>query len=304
MLWNCVTFGAKFSNSYVLAVMKKRIVLAAAAALALASCGENSSAYKALQARFDSLDLVNRSYEVDLQETDSLVASVLTNFQDIASVEGMINVNPMRGDMRMSEKERIKDNVALITDKLRASSEALETLTKKLASSGTENKRLRNTLSALKRELEAQKSRVLALTEELQRKDIAIGALDSMVTNLVGDVDRLNATAAQQSQALAAQDKELHTVRYCIGTARDLKDYNLLRKGQVVTEQAELSYFTTADLRKLTQIPLGSKKAKLLTIHSAESYELVPDADKILTLNIKDAKLFWANSKVLIIQVD
>ncbi len=284
--------------------MKKKIVLAAVAALALASCGENSSAYKALKAQYDSVNMINAAYEADLRETDSLVASVLTNFHDISSVESMINVNPLRGDMKMSDKERIKDNVTLITDKLRASSEALEALTKKLETSGSDNKRLRHTVAALKKELEAQKGRVLALTEELERKNIAIGVLDSMVTNLSSSVEQLNETTARQTASLAAQERELNTVRYCIGTSRDLKDYNLLRKGQVVTENADPNYFTTADLRDLSQIPLHSKKAKLLTLHPASSYELVPDGDKKLTLNIKDAKTFWSNSKVLIIQVD
>ncbi len=282
--------------------MNKKIVLALGATLALASCGENA-AYKTLQAQYDSLARVNQSYEADLSETDSLVASVLTNFQDIASVETMINVN-RAGEIKASEKERIKDNVTLISDKLRASSEALEALTKKLDASGSENKRLRHTLTALKREMEAQKSRILTLTQELERKDLAIGALDAVITDLGQDIDRLNETTARQGEVLAAQERELNSVRYCIGTSRDLKDYNLLVKGKVATENVDPSYFTTSDLRTLSQIPLFSKKARLLTIHPAGSYELVPDGDKQLTLSIRDAKAFWSNSKTLIIQVD
>lgn len=282
--------------------MNKKIVLALGATLALASCGENA-AYKTLQAQYDSLARVNQSYEADLSETDSLVASVLTNFQDIASVETMINVN-RAGEIKASEKERIKDNVTLISDKLRASSEALEALTKKLDASGSENKRLRHTLTALKREMEAQKSRILTLTQELERKDLAIGALDAVITDLGQDIDRLNETTARQGEVLAAQERELNSVRYCIGTSRDLKDYNLLVKGKVATENVDPSYFTTSDLRTLSQIPLFSKKARLLTIHPAGSYELVPDGDKQLTLSIRDAKAFWSNSRTLIIQVD
>lgn len=279
-------------------------MLAGVAAMMLASCGENSTAYKQLQAKLDSLTVVNQSFEADLNETDSLVASVLTNFQDITSVEGMINVNPGQGDLRMSEKERIKDNVQLIGDKLRASSEALEMLTKKLEAGGKENKRLRNTLVALKKELELQKGRVAQLTEELQRKNITIGALDSIATALSVDVDRLNEESARQAAAIGAQEKSLNTVRYCIGTSSDLKDMRLIKSGRVVTENANLEYFTTVDLRELSQIPLMSKKAKLLTLHPESSYVLVPDGDKMLTLVIKDAKAFWSNSKMLIVQVD
>lgn len=284
--------------------MKKKIILGALGLLLLASCGENSTAYKSLKSQYDSVAVVNQNYENDLHEMDSLVASVLTNFQDMASVENMINANPMRGDVSMDEKQRIKDNVTLINEKLRASGEALESLTKKLESSGKDNKRLKNTLAALKRELEQQSARVLSLTEELERKNYAIGVLDNTITNLHGDIERLNQDNTRQASTLSAQERELNTVRYCIGTRKDLKDYNLVKSGRVVTENANLDYFRTADLRKLTQIPLDSDDAKLLTVHNSKSYELIPDSQGNLTLNIKDPQLFWANSKILVVQVD
>ncbi|WP_329904389.1 hypothetical protein [Porphyromonas pogonae] len=284
--------------------MKKNLLVAGAMVLALASCGKNSKSYKDLKVQYDSIALVNQNYEQDLRETDSLVASVLTNFQEISAVEGMINVNPMKGDMKMSDKDRIKDNMQLISDKLQASNNAINELNEKLAKSGKENYRLRNTLNALKKQLEDQKARVTQLTEELKRKDIAIGSLDSMVNNLHGDVSRLNEATAKQAADLAAQDKALNTVRFCIGTSSDLKDMNLMKNGRVVTENANMNYFTTTDMRELSQIPLMSKKAKLLTIHPASSYELVRGNDKMLTLSIKDPKAFWSSTKILIVEVD
>ena len=280
----------------------KKVMMAFSAALVLFSCGENTNAYKELQAKLDSVTRINDSYEADLAETDSLVANVLTNFQDISTAEKMIDVNP-RGEMSQTQKERIKNNVTLINDKLRASTEALDALTQTLAAGGTENKRLRHTIAALKKDLEVQRQRIIALTEELQRKDLAIGALDSIVTNLGQDVERLNETTAKQASTLASQDKELHTVRYCVGTKSDLKDFKLLQGGRVITDGADLSYFTTADQRKLSQIPLYSRDAKILTTHPASSYVLIADGDKNLTLNIKDHKAFWSASRMLVIQV-
>ena len=280
----------------------KKVMMAFSAALVLFSCGENTNAYKELQAKLDSVTRINDSYEADLAETDSLVANVLTNFQDISTAEKMIDVNP-RGEMSQTQKERIKNNVTLINDKLRASTEALDALTQKLAAGGTENKRLRHTIAALKKDLEVQRQRIIALTEELQRKDLAIGALDSIVTTLGQVVERLNETTAKQASTLATQDKEMHTVRYCVGTKSDLKDFKLLQSGRLVTDGADLSYFTTADQRKLSQIPLYSRDAKILTTHPASSYVLIADGEKNLTLNIKDHKAFWSASRMLVIQV-
>lgn len=284
--------------------MTKRLILGASLVLGLAACNSGSSEYKTLKEQYDSLALINQNYEAELHETDSLVASVLTNFQEISSVEGTINVNPRNGDMPASERDRIQENMLLINDKLRASSEALDQLTRKLEASGKENKRLHGTISALRKELEVQKQRILSLSEELQRKNVAIGVLDSMLTERNSDVDRLNTATAQQAEALAAQEKELNTVRYCIGTSSDLKDMNLLRSGRLVTENANMSYFTKVDLRELSQIPLFAGKAKLLTVHPASSYELVAGADKQLILYIKNPTAFWSNSKILVVQVN
>lgn len=284
--------------------MKKTIGLVALATLALSSCGENSSAYKTLRAQFDSLSLVNQGYERDMNETDSLIASVLDNFQSIASEQTKINVGSLRGEVRPSDRERIQDYMTIIQDKIRASQETIDALSKKLDLSAGENKRMRQTLSLLKRELEAQKSRVLSLTEELERKNISIGILDSMVTSLSNDVDQLNTTTAKQAEALSGQEKQLNAVRYCIGTKSDLRDYKILSHGSVNLEGVDLNYFTKVDMRDLTQIPLFSKKAKLLTIHPSSSYELIPDGDKQLTLNIINPRDFWSSSKTLVIQVD
>ncbi|MBF1366568.1 MAG: hypothetical protein HXN14_00005, partial [Porphyromonadaceae bacterium] len=101
-----------------------------------------------------------------------------------------------------------------------------------------------------------------------------------------------------------AQEKELNTVRYCVGTSSDLKEMNLIKSGRVVTENANMSYFTKPDLRELSQLPLFSRKARLLTVHPASSYELVPGSDKQLVLYIKNAQAFWSNSKILVVQVD
>ena len=284
--------------------MTKRLIIGATCLFGLVACNSGSNEYKTLKEQYDSLALVNQNYEAELHETDSLVASVLTNFQEISSVEGTIKLNPRNGDLPMSERDRIQENMLLINDRLRASSEALDQLTRKLETSGRENKRLHATISVLRKELEGQKQRILALSEELQRKNVAIGVLDSMLTERNSDVDRLNVATAQQAEALAAQEKELNTVRYCIGTSSDLKDMNLIKSGRVVTENANMSYFTKTDLRELSQIPLFSRKARLLTVHPASSYELVPGSDKQLVLYIKNAQAFWSNSKILVVQVD
>ncbi len=284
--------------------MKKDLVLPLLCSLGLFSCGENSSAYKALKAQYDSIATVEQALSRDLSQTDSLVASVLVNFQDIESVENMININPRRGELRKSERERIKDNMMLIGEKLRTNGETLEALSKKLTDSERGNRAMRKTLNALRQTVKSQKERVIKLEEALRKRNIIIGELDAMVNGLNRDLEALNNRTEAQRRELEEQEARLNAVRYCIGTKRDLKDMKILSRGHIQAENANESYFTKGDLRELNQILTHSKEAKVLTLHPESSYSFMLDEDNNRILNIKDAKAFWSSSKVLVIQVD
>ena len=63
------------------------------------------------------------------------------------------------------------------------------------------------------------------------------------------------------------------------------------------------NYFTEIDIRVDQTFPLYAKQAKLLTTHPVGSYELVKDAEKLLTLNVLDFEAFWSVSRYMVIQV-
>lgn len=285
--------------------MKKQLIILASASILLTSCGKNSSEYKQLKKDYDSLQVVNNHYESDLKETDALIADVLTNFQEINSVESMINVSDRKGDMRRSETERLKDNIHLIKDKLSASSKAIDELNAKLKKSGKYNKRLSLTISALRKELEEKSTRIEELITTIKKKNSALLDLDNQVNSLYGNINKLQQAQAEKEAKLQAQEKAINNVSYCVGTSKDLKDFKVVQDGKVTTEKAESGYFTNVDKRKLSQIPLGeTDKAKLLTLHPEGSYKLQKNADGTITLVIIDNNLFWKNSKVLVIEVE
>ena len=58
------------------------------------------------------------------------------------------------------------------------------------------------------------------------------------------------------------------------------------------------------DIRKVTEIPLFAKKAKLKTNHPDGTYEFVKDEDGNLTFKITNPKEFWSISKFLVIEVN
>ena len=266
--------------------------------LMLTACGKNSKQEEERQKELTEL----QSLRTQVAEQDSLINMVIQNFAQIQQLEGMISLDS-NSEVPQSQRAKIEDNLRLINEKLESNRQTIDLLNKKLAQSGNKNSSLKRTIGTLQDQLNAKNAEILDLTEELKRKNYAIGVLDSMVTGLSNNVENLSKTSAAQQAELERQDAALNTVRYCIGTSRDLKDMNIIRNGEVVTEGYQSDYFTQIDLRKVTSIPLYEKKAELKTKHPKSSYKLVKGEDKMLTLEITNPKEFWSLSKILVIQI-
>lgn len=266
--------------------------------LMLTACGKNSKQEQERQKELTEL----QTLRTQVAEQDSLINLVIQNFAQIQQLEGMITLDS-NSEVPQSQRAKIEDNLRLINEKLEANRQTIEFLNKKLSQSGNKNSSLQRTIGTLQDQLNAKNTEILDLTEELKRKNYAIGVLDSMVTGLSNNVENLSKTTAAQQAELERQDAALNTVRYCIGTSRDLKDMNIVRNGEVVTEGYQSDYFTQIDLRKVTSIPLYAKRAELKTKHPQSSYKLVKGEDKKLTLEISNPKEFWSLSKILVIQI-
>ncbi len=268
------------------------------ALLMLTACGKNSKQEEERQKELTEL----QTLRTQVAEQDSLINLVIQNFAQIQQLEGMITLDG-NSEVPQSQRAKIEDNLRLINEKLESNRQTIDLLNKKLAQSGNKNSSLQRTIGTLQEQLNAKNAEILDLTEELKRKNYAIGVLDSMVTDLHSNVENLSKTSAAQQAELERQDAALNTVRYCIGTSRDLKDMNIIRNGEVVTEGYQSDYFTQIDLRKVTSIPLYEKRAELKTKHPRSSYKLVKGEDKMLTLEITNPKEFWSLSKILVIQI-
>lgn len=266
--------------------------------LMLTACGKNSKQEEERQKELTEL----QTLRTQVAEQDSLINLVIQNFAQIQQLEGMITLDG-NSEVPQSQRGKIEDNLRLINEKLESNRQTIDLLNKKLAQSGNKNSSLQRTIGTLQEQLNAKNAEILDLTEELKRKNYAIGVLDSMVTGLSNNVENLSKTSAAQQAEIDRQDAALNTVRYCIGTSRDLKDMNIVRNGEVVTEGYQSDYFTQIDLRKVTSIPLYEKRAELKTKHPKSSYKLVKGEDKMLTLEITNPKEFWSLSKILVIQI-
>ena len=108
----------------------------------------------------------------------------------------------------------------------------------------------------------------------------------------------------KNEKTISKQDAQINSVWYAIGTKRELKEMKILDGSKVLQdENANMSYFTKADKRKLTTIETNERNAKMLTTHPNDSYSLVRDSNKKYVLTIINPEKFWSISKYLVIQV-
>lgn len=283
---------------------RSRILLTIATLVALFTIGAISSCNnkeedERNQHQLDSLSTINAAQAEKLNELDETLADVLQNFMEINSMEGSISLESQGGELGATQKQKIEDNILLIKQKLQRNKENLDKLNRALAGQKKENKTLAKTISTLQSQLTEKNDKLVELVEELRKKNIVIEEQAARIGNL-------EETTTQLQETTKAQEKQidnLYLVKYCIGTGNDLKEMRILRNGQIMADDYNQSYFTTIDLRKITNIPLVAKRAELLTKHPSSSYSLVAGEDKLLTLEIKNPQEFWSLSKVLVVRV-
>ena len=282
--------------------MKKILCLALCAAT-LASCEFYTKREKELTAQNNSLTTELSEKNAALDQAIQAIAEIQEGFLAINEAEGRVNINSQGGE-GVSDAERLREDILFIQQKMEDNRKQIEELQKKLKASGSETANLRRMLSNLQKELEDKVNRIAALQAELAQKNIRIAELDNAVVMLTGDVNTLQQISDAQQDVIEEQVEQLHTAWFVFGTAKELKEQNILKQGDVLTStDFNKNYFTEIDIRVDQTFPLYAKQAKLLTTHPVGSYELVKDAEKQLTLNVLDFEAFWSVSRYMVIQV-
>lgn len=282
--------------------MKKIFCLALCAAT-LVGCEFYTKREKELTAQNNSLTAELSEKSAALDQAMQAIAEIQEGFLAINEAEGRVNINSQGGE-GVSDAERLREDILFIQQKMEDNRKQIEDLQKKLKASGSETANLRRMLSNLQKELEDKVNRIASLQAELAQKNIRIAELDNAVVMLTGDVNTLQQISDAQQEVIEEQVEQLHRAWFVFGTAKELKEQNILKQGDVLTStDFNKNYFTEIDIRVDQVFPLYAKQAKLLTTHPVGSYELVKDEEKQLTLNVLDFEAFWSVSRYMVIQV-
>ena len=282
----------------------KHIATAAALGVValLASCVSRQVAVEA-ESRSDSLELV-------VSAKDSLINAVFADInaisENLALIKSRENLITVAGESEGGRRpvEEIDNDIKAIDRLLRENRAKIESLQRSAAQLRKANLRidgLEKMIADMNRQLAEKKAEVEQLRESLVRMGDEVKSLTEEVAVRSAEVENLSGEKVELQN-------QLNTVYYIVGAEKELRDAQIINKqgfiGRTLTvgRNGNLDSFTAADSRLLTEIPVGQKKASVVTSHPEDSYQLVTGADKIVEkLIITDPVRFWESSKVLII---
>ena len=282
----------------------KHIATAAALGVValLASCVSRQVVVEA-ESRSDSLELV-------VSAKDSLINAVFADInaisENLALIKSRENLITVAGEAEGGRRpvEEISNDIKAIDRLLRENRSKIESLQRSAAQLRKANLRidgLEKMIADMNRQLAEKKTEVEQLRESLVRMGDEVKSLTEEVAVRSAEVENLNGEKVELQN-------QLNTVYYIVGAEKELRDAQIINKqgfiGRTLTvgRNSNFDSFTMADSRLLTEIPVGQKKATLVTSHPEGSYELVTDSNKIVEkLLITDPVRFWESSKILII---
>ena len=284
------------------------------AGLAMLPACQRANKLEAEAMRQDSINVaLQDSINTANAEKDSLMqlmGDIADGMQQIKELEDIVSVNSLSGETP-DRKKQLRDDIVLIQESINKHKQRLSDLEKRLKQSTNYNASMQKSIANLKAQLEDQQKTINSLTDQLAAAHIQIKNLNQSVDSLNTvnkAVIKEKEAAQQESKQLTNEVNNLNTCYYVIGSNKELKankiiESGFLRKTKILQGDFEMSYFTKADRRTLSEIPLHSNKAQLMTNHPKDSYEIVEHGN-MKTLHITNPNRFWEKSNFLVVKVD
>jgi regulator of replication initiation timing len=244
---------------------------------------------------------------------DSVISEWITTFDDIEKniamikeKEHVISMNSSNNELSKDKRQMVLDDIQYINTLLEANKQKIASLTEQLKKSGGTIKALQNKIAELEATVKQSESDISDLKTTLVSKNFEIDQLNVQNSTLKN-------TIVQNEEIMTKQTNEINKAFYACGTTKQLKAKGLLTKkggfiglGKTKSLSASLSdtAFVQIDMTKTNSIPVNAKKAKLISEHSANSYQFIRDKDgKIESIEIKDPVQFWKISKYAVVEI-
>lgn len=272
-------------------------------AFMVSSCTSKTKEYKDLEQEIDSLLLEDQKKKAEINQILSVINLIEDNFEQIKQAENYVTFQAGQPEVDQDSIGRIVNDIEIIRRTLVENKSQISNLRNQIMSSRTHSAEMKRMVARLTAEVEQHVQTITSLQEQLALKDVRIQALDELVLTLNDSISSLQETVFDKDMQLIQKDDQLNKVWFVFGTKKELRDQDIYTRNGLLEEGFNKDYFLEEDARTLTEIPLYSKKAKLLTNHPVSSYQFERVNDNVV-LRITDTKKFWEISRYLVIQVE
>lgn len=272
------------------------------------ACGPSDKEI-ALQAKLDSIQEQTELKDEALNDFTATLNAVEDNLSMIKEKESIITMSAQEGGQ--SAVDRINEDVNTIYALMQENQDKVNALEKKLKNSRYHSAKMTKTVNSLKKRIEEQTLEMAKMQRQLAQKNIVIEGLSDDLKRAIAALDTITKHTEKQNVKIEQQTVKINTAYYVVGTKKELIENKIIsRKGgalglgktSTLNSNLNTDYFTKIDITELKSVPVQSKRAELVSVHPAGSYELVGEKT-VESLTILDADKFWSTTKFLVIQV-
>lgn len=270
----------------------------------LFSCNGNTGKEQQSLENITKQELATALAERD--ELLSLVKEVSVGLEQIKQLENIMTIAAANPNENPGQKARILSDISVVKGKIRQRKEQLQNLEAKLHRSTINSKELKETIEALSIQIDSQMEEIESLRQQLVTANAQIGILHSTVDSLYTTVSAVTVERDSAKEESVKLENALNTCYYIIATKSELKKANIIESGflrntRLMKGDFDKDAFAISDKSTLAVLPLGTDKAKILTNHPKESYEIVEENGQKIIRIINPAK-FWSLTNYLVVQ--
>ncbi len=285
--------------------MKRILILMFAALPFFYGCENKKQTERIVKLEGDSARLTGlvASKDATINQLFQTLNEIEENLASIRAKENLITEQTAdQQEMKADVKDRINQSIAEINELMEKNQQLINRLNAQVRSSNLRIAELNKTIDRMKETIETKEKEIAGLKENLAKLNVEIESLNTKVAGLEQE---------NKEKEKVIDDKiiELNKAWYVVGNRRDLRDKGIINReggfigiGRVTTPAGDIirKQFTEIDLREITEIPLNTRRAELVTTHSEGSYRFVGD-NPVEKLVITNPAEFWKASKYLVI---
>ncbi|GAB4333391.1 MAG: hypothetical protein Kow00127_24860 [Bacteroidales bacterium] len=277
----------------------------------LLSC--NRARVKDLEARYDSLMMVNLNREKSLQESLSTFVSIQETLDSIKQKELMISEQADSDDELRNKtvRQQINSDILQLYEMLLDAREKLADARKSLGKRSYQLTEMEKILDGLRRQLEERTAEVSDLYARLEALNIQVAGMKQKLESLQEENRMKSSVIISQQKELEESEKARYRGWFVAGTKKQLKEAGIINaeggiiglgKSFRINPDADLSLFEEIDIREQTRFELPEGKVQIITDHPEEAYRLT-EQEGLWVLEVTDVESFWRSAKFLVVMV-